>query len=95
MLSKVLSSGVTVLITFKSLSLSIILRSLMLVHTWINFVTFKPKMNANRVYKRLLDKGIVIKNLGNLPVVGHCLRVTVGLPYMNARFLNALKDILA
>jgi len=60
-----------------------------------NFVTFKPKMNANRVYRRLLDKGIVIKNLGNLPVVGHCLRVTVGLPYMNARFLNALKDILA
>lgn len=59
-----------------------------------NFVTFKPYKDAERVYHRLLEKGIMIKNLGNLPVIGHCLRVTVGLPYMNDQFLNALKQIL-
>ena len=59
-----------------------------------NFVTFKPKMDADRVYKGLLNKGIAVKNLGTLPVIGHCLRVTVGLPSMNVRFLNALRQVL-
>ena len=59
-----------------------------------NFVTFKPHGDADRIYHKLLEKGIMIKNLGNLPVIGHCLRVTVGLPHMNRQFLNALKRIL-
>jgi len=59
-----------------------------------NFVTFKPQRNADSIYHKLLEKGIIIKNLGNLSVIGHCLRVTVGLPDMNDQFLNALKQIL-
>ncbi len=59
-----------------------------------NFVTLKPNRDAAGIYRKLLKKGIVIKNLGNLPVIGHCLRVTVGLPHMNSQFLNALKQIL-
>jgi len=59
-----------------------------------NFVTFKPQRNADAIYHKLLEKGILIKNLGNLSIIGDCLRVTVGLPDMNDQFLNALKQIL-
>lgn len=59
-----------------------------------NFVTFKPKADVDRVYKRLLDRGIVVKNLGDLPVIGRCLRVTIGLPHMNDSFLRTLREVL-
>lgn len=59
-----------------------------------NFVTFKPYRSANFVHQKLLEKGILVKNLGRLPVIGHCLRVTVGLPDMNDRFLKALSEIM-
>ena len=59
-----------------------------------NFVTFRPIGDADRIYKGLLDRGIAIKNLGALPVIGHCLRVTVGLPEMNYIFLKHLREIL-
>lgn len=59
-----------------------------------NFVTFRPNGNADQIHKELLKKGIAIKNLGNLPVIGHCLRVTVGLPSMNNLFLEALAQVM-
>jgi histidinol-phosphate aminotransferase len=59
-----------------------------------NFVTFTAGKNADQVHEKLLEKGIIVKNLGNLPVIGHCLRVTVGLPYMNECFLKALSEIM-
>lgn len=60
-----------------------------------NFVTFKPHINANLVYTKLLERGVVVKNLGDLPVIGHCLRVTVGLPNMNEQFLRAISEIMS
>jgi histidinol-phosphate aminotransferase len=60
-----------------------------------NFVTFKPKADVERIYRGLLERGVVVKDLGDLPVIGHCLRVTVGLPYMNDVFLQALKEVLS
>jgi histidinol-phosphate aminotransferase len=59
-----------------------------------NFVTIKPHSDAEAIYRKLLEKGILIKNLGNLPVIGHCLRVTVGLPQMNSQFLDTLKQVM-
>ena len=59
-----------------------------------NFVTFRPGEDADKIYEGLLDRGIAVKNLGALPVIGHCLRVTVGLPEMNNVFLNSLREIL-
>jgi len=59
-----------------------------------NFVTFKPRKDAERIYYELLKRGIMIKDLGDLPVIGHCLRVTVGLPSMNDRFLKAVSEIM-
>lgn len=59
-----------------------------------NFVTFKPKKDAELVHRGLRKKGIIIKNLRSLPVIGHCLRMTVGLPDMNDRFLKAMSEIM-
>ncbi|NWF86652.1 histidinol-phosphate transaminase [Candidatus Bathyarchaeota archaeon] len=70
------------------------LRGVEVLDSKANFVTFKPKAGVERVYRGLLEKGVVVKDLGELPVIGHCLRVTVGLPYMNDVFLRTLKDVL-
>ena len=58
-----------------------------------NFVTFRSYKYAGYIHQQLLERGIMIKNLGSLPVIGHCLRVTVGLPDMNNQFLCALRQI--
>jgi len=58
-----------------------------------NFITFKPYESAEHIHKELLEKGIIVKDLGDLPLIGHCLRVTVGLPHMNDRFLKTLSEI--
>lgn len=60
-----------------------------------NFVTFKLHKDVERVYRELLERGIVVKSLGDLPVIGYCLRVTVGLPSMNDRFLRAVSEIMS
>lgn len=60
-----------------------------------NFVTFQPGKDAERIHCELFKKGIIVKNLGNLPVIGRCLRVTVGLPDMSDRFLEVLSKIMS
>ena len=62
-------------------------KGLVVFESKANFVTFRPHSNSTQVYADLLDKGIIIKDLGDSPIIGHCLRVTVGLPEMNSRFL--------
>jgi len=70
------------------------IRGIKVLDSKANFVTFRPDKEANIVHQELLKRGISIKNLGNMPVIGPCLRVTVGLPDMNERFLDALTQIL-
>jgi len=56
-----------------------------------NFILFKVR-NGGAVYRRLLKKGIIIKNLTSL--IPDCLRVTVGRPEENNAFLRVLKEVL-
>lgn len=56
-----------------------------------NFILFKVK-DADRIHKRLLKRGIIIKNLNR--VIPDCLRVTVGKPAENRTFLRVLKEVL-
>lgn len=56
-----------------------------------NFILFKVK-EANRIYRKLLNKGIVIKNLTG--VIPDGLRVTIGRPEENEAFLRVLKEVL-
>ncbi len=61
-----------------------------------NFVSFRLLENdAVEVFERLKQAGVLIKNLS--PAGGllrNCLRVTVGLPDENQRFIDALTEIL-
>jgi histidinol-phosphate aminotransferase len=60
-----------------------------------NFILFRT-VAANRVFDGLTQRGILLKNLhGSHPLLDQCLRVTVGTPQENDRFLAALRDSLA
>jgi histidinol-phosphate aminotransferase len=56
-----------------------------------NFILFKVK-HADKIYKNLLKKGILVKNMKG--IINGCLRVTVGTPAENATFLKILKQLL-
>jgi histidinol-phosphate aminotransferase len=50
--------------------------------------------DAGRVYQRLLQQGVIVRPVANYALPEH-LRVTIGLPEENRRFLAALKVALA
>lgn len=57
-----------------------------------NFILFRIP-GASEVFTGLKQRGILIKNLhGTHPALAQCLRVTVGTPDENSRFLDALKE---
>ena len=57
-----------------------------------NFLLVKVT-NANKVYKYLLDNGIVVRNRSQIKGCEECLRVTVGTPKQNNLLINVLKKI--
>lgn len=59
-----------------------------------NFLLFKIK-NASELYQKLAEKGVIIRFRGNEPHCEDCLRVTIGMPDENIRFLKTLKEILS
>lgn len=58
-----------------------------------NFILFRTPLAAEQVYAGLLHRGILIRNVDG-PLLPGCLRVTVGQPEENRRFLEALEDVL-
>lgn len=58
-----------------------------------NFVLFKTDKPSTEVYQGLLKRGIIVKNLGSILKFNNCFRATVGLPEMNARLIEALKEV--
>ncbi len=58
-----------------------------------NFLLIKVG-DAGRVYQRLLEQGVIVRPVANYGLPEH-LRVTIGLPEENRRFLHALKVALA
>lgn len=58
-----------------------------------NFVLFRTEKPSDKIYSSLLEKGILIKKIGTILSFQNCLRTTVGLPWMNARLVEALKEI--
>lgn len=59
-----------------------------------NFVLFASGGSSQRIHKALIEQGISIKNIGKIGPHEGCLRVTVGSPEMNSRFLTAIRDLL-
>lgn len=61
-----------------------------------NFILFRaPRERADALFQGLLEAGVLIKNLsGAGGALADCLRVTVGRPEENTRFLEALRALL-
>jgi histidinol-phosphate aminotransferase len=58
-----------------------------------NFLSFDLRRDAMAVYEALLRKGVIVRPLASYAMPAH-LRVTVGTPSENARFLDALRAVL-
>ncbi len=60
-----------------------------------NFILFRPRDRAaGEVWRGLVDRGVLIRDCTRWTGLSGCLRVTVGTPEENARFLEAVKECL-
>jgi histidinol-phosphate aminotransferase len=70
----------------------------MSVETWpsdANFILFRPTdRSARQVWQSLLDRSVLVRDCSEWPGLTGCLRVTVGLPEENDRFLAGLHAAL-
>jgi histidinol-phosphate aminotransferase len=68
------------------------------VETWpsdANFILFRPlTARASDVWAHLLDRSVLVRDCSEWPGLTGCLRVTVGLPEENDRFLAGLDESL-
>lgn len=58
-----------------------------------NFLIFKIA-DALNIYKKMAQKGVVIRYRGNEPHCENCLRLTIGTPEENEQFFIALEGVL-
>jgi histidinol-phosphate aminotransferase len=62
-----------------------------------NFVLFRVTADGVRgrdVWQGLVDRGVLVRDCSSWPRLDDCLRVTVGAPEENGRFLAAIGDVL-
>jgi histidinol-phosphate aminotransferase len=68
------------------------------VTTWpsqANFILFRPEHHDGaKVWQALLDRSVLVRDTSSWPGLEGCLRVTVGTPAENTRFLSALTEVL-
>jgi histidinol-phosphate aminotransferase len=68
------------------------------VETWpsdANFILFRPTpRSAGEVWQGLVDRSVLIRDVSGRPELAGCLRVTIGTPAENDRFLRALEECL-
>jgi histidinol-phosphate aminotransferase len=61
-----------------------------------NFVLMRPLgRDGDEVWRQLVDRSVLVRNCSSWPRLHGCLRVTVGTPSEDDRFLAALEEILA
>jgi histidinol-phosphate aminotransferase len=60
-----------------------------------NFLAFRPVRNSREVFEELHGRGVLVRDISAYPRMQNCLRVSVGTPAENDRFLAALAEALA
>jgi histidinol-phosphate aminotransferase len=69
------------------------------VETWAsqaNFLLFRPlEKSGHDVWRELLARSVLVRDTSTWPGLEGTLRVTVGLPAENTRFLSALGEVLS
>lgn len=56
-----------------------------------NFILFRVDRGGSDLFRKLIQKGILVRDLSAHPRLKNCLRVTIGTPEENDRFLTGLK----
>lgn len=59
-----------------------------------NFILFRTPHAAD-LFHFLLERGILVRDVGRYPMLRDCLRVSIGTPEENAEFLDAVRQFLA
>jgi len=59
-----------------------------------NFILFRVK-DADKTFKELIDKGVLIRNFNSPGRLENCLRVTIGKPEENEAFIEVLSQIIS
>jgi histidinol-phosphate aminotransferase len=60
-----------------------------------NFVLFRPdRVDGEAVWRGLVDRSVLVRNVAGFPGLDGCLRVTVGTRDEDDRFLSALSEVL-
>ena len=61
-------------------------------HSDANFILFRTGLPAPVLFTRLVQRGVLVRDVSGQPMLDRCLRVTIGTPDENARFLEALRE---
>jgi histidinol-phosphate aminotransferase len=59
-----------------------------------NFLLIRTPMEGTALWRRLADRGVLIRDFSTLPTLDRCVRVTVGSGEQNATFVEALRGVL-
>jgi histidinol-phosphate aminotransferase len=59
-----------------------------------NFIAFRTFRYSKEVFEDLCGRGILVRDVSAYPRMKNCLRVSIGSPAENDRFLAALKEIV-
>lgn len=60
-----------------------------------NFILFRPTaVDGDEVWRRLVERSVMVRNCSGWDRLDGCLRVTVGTPRENDEFLTGLREIL-
>ena len=62
------------------------------IESFANFVSFDCKDNSNKFFKSLLPKGVITRSMEIYKMPNH-LRVTIGLPEENSKFMESLTSL--
>ncbi len=58
-----------------------------------NFVLFEASQSPGEVFEWLCDRGVLIRNVSAYPMLERALRVSIGTPDENDRFLTAMQEL--
>jgi len=59
-----------------------------------NFILMKTAKPAHELFDALYNQGVLVRNVSAYPMLDRCLRVSIGTPEENDRFLAALDRVL-
>lgn len=63
-------------------------------HSDANFIFFSCDFDSDRIYKKLLERGVLVKNFNRPGRMRNFMRVTVGTPEENGKFTEGLREII-